>query len=142
MYFISVFFPIIVYRNMFFSSSTTWERSTMHLKFDLTGIRTHDLQIMIVHFMLLPVTVTACPSAYVWYKEYCFYGPATHTSLLSISYRFTVEPDMAKHIHNAMVNLIIDRTCVPARIRNPSTRTLYPYYHHTKFSTIRSTRTG
>ena len=36
-----------------FSSSTTWDRSTMHPKFDPTGFRTHDLQIMIVHFMSL-----------------------------------------------------------------------------------------
>ena len=34
-----------------FSSSTTWDRSTMHPKFDLTGVRTHDLQIITVHFM-------------------------------------------------------------------------------------------
>ena len=36
-----------------FSSSTTWDRSTTHPKFDPTGIRTHDLQIMTVHFMSL-----------------------------------------------------------------------------------------
>ena len=36
-----------------FDSRTTWDRSTTHPKFDLTGVRTHDLQIMIVHFMSL-----------------------------------------------------------------------------------------
>ena len=36
-----------------FSLSTTWDRSTMHSKFDPTGVRTHDLQIMTVHFMSL-----------------------------------------------------------------------------------------
>ena len=34
-----------------FSSTTTWDRNTMHLKFDPTGVQTHDLQIMTVHFM-------------------------------------------------------------------------------------------
>ena len=34
-----------------FGSSTTWDRSTMHPKFDPIGVRTHDLQIMTVHFM-------------------------------------------------------------------------------------------
>ena len=36
-----------------FSLSTTWDRSTTHPKFDLTGVQTHDLQIMTVHFMSL-----------------------------------------------------------------------------------------
>ena len=36
-----------------FDSSTTWDRSTTHFKFDPTGVRTHDLQIMTVHFMSL-----------------------------------------------------------------------------------------
>ena len=36
-----------------FSSSTTWDRTTTHPKFDPTGVRTHDLQIMTVHFMSL-----------------------------------------------------------------------------------------
>ena len=35
------------------SSSTTWGRSTTHPKFDSTGVRTHDLQIMTVYFMSL-----------------------------------------------------------------------------------------
>ena len=39
--------------NYIFSSSTTWDRSTMHPKFDLTRVRTHDLQVMTVHFMSL-----------------------------------------------------------------------------------------
>ena len=34
-----------------FSSSTTWDRSTTHPKFDPTGVRTHDLQLMTVIFM-------------------------------------------------------------------------------------------
>ena len=34
-------------------SSTTLDRNTMHPKFDLTGVQTHDLQIMTVHFMSL-----------------------------------------------------------------------------------------
>ena len=38
---------------MFKVSSTTEDRSTMHPKFNLNGIRTHDLQIMTVHFMSL-----------------------------------------------------------------------------------------
>ena len=38
---------------LMFGSSTTWDRSTMHPKFDTTGVRTHDLQIMTVHFMSL-----------------------------------------------------------------------------------------
>ena len=40
-----------------FSSSTTWDRSTMHPKFDPTGARTHDLQIMTVHFKSLRRTL-------------------------------------------------------------------------------------
>ena len=32
-----------------FSSSTTWDRSTTHPKFDPTRVPTHDLQIMTVH---------------------------------------------------------------------------------------------
>ena len=36
-----------------FSSSTTYDRSTMHPKLDPTGVQTHDLQIMTVHFMSL-----------------------------------------------------------------------------------------
>ena len=34
-----------------FGSSTTSDRSTRHPKFDPTGVRTHDLQIMTVHSM-------------------------------------------------------------------------------------------
>ena len=34
-----------------FGSSASWDRSTTHLNFDLTVVRTHDLQIMTVHFM-------------------------------------------------------------------------------------------
>ena len=34
-----------------FSSNATWDRSTTHPKFDPTGVRTHDLQIMTVHFI-------------------------------------------------------------------------------------------
>ena len=36
-----------------FGSSMIQGRSTMHPKFDLSGVRTHDLQIMTVHFMSL-----------------------------------------------------------------------------------------
>ena len=36
-----------------FGSSTTWNRSTTHPKFNPTGVWTHDLQIMTVHFMSL-----------------------------------------------------------------------------------------
>ena len=36
-----------------FGSSTTKDRSTTHPKFNLTGVRTHNLQIMTVHFMSL-----------------------------------------------------------------------------------------
>ena len=36
-----------------FSSCMTWDRSTTHPKFDPIGVRTHDLQIMAVHFMSL-----------------------------------------------------------------------------------------
>ena len=36
-----------------FGSSTTQDRSTMHPKFDPTGVQTHDLQIMTVHFTSL-----------------------------------------------------------------------------------------
>ena len=36
-----------------FNSSTTWDRSTTHPKFDPTGVRTHDFQIMTVHSMSL-----------------------------------------------------------------------------------------
>ena len=36
-----------------FDSSTTWDSSTTYLKFDPTGVRTHDLQIITVHFMSL-----------------------------------------------------------------------------------------
>ena len=45
-----------------FSSSTTWDRSTTHPKFDPTGVRTHDFQIMTVHFMSLrrPSSSPAC----------------------------------------------------------------------------------
>ena len=32
----------------------TYDRSTTHLKFNPTRVRTHDLEIMIVHFMSLP----------------------------------------------------------------------------------------
>ena len=39
-------------KNMF-NSSTTWDRSTTHPKFDPTRVRSHDLQIMTVHFMSL-----------------------------------------------------------------------------------------
>ena len=45
-------FKSIQYVTMF-SSSTTWGRSTMHPKFDPTGVRTHDLRIITVHFMSL-----------------------------------------------------------------------------------------
>ena len=40
-----------IYKN--FGSSTTWNRSTTHPKFDLTTVQTHDLQIITAHFMLL-----------------------------------------------------------------------------------------
>ena len=36
-----------------FSSSTTWDRSTMHPNFDPKGVRIHDLQIMTVHSISL-----------------------------------------------------------------------------------------
>ena len=36
-----------------FISSMTKDRSTKQPKFNLTGVRTHDLQIMTVHFMSL-----------------------------------------------------------------------------------------
>ena len=36
-----------------FGSSTTWDKSTTHPKFDQTWARTHDLQIMTAHFMSL-----------------------------------------------------------------------------------------
>ena len=32
----------LVSRNDRFSSSTTWDRSTTHPKFDATGVQTHD----------------------------------------------------------------------------------------------------
>ena len=48
------------YHNMF-GSSTTWDRSTTHPKFDPTGIRTHDLQIMTVHFMSLGCRLSNYP---------------------------------------------------------------------------------
>ena len=42
-------------RKNVFGSSTIWDRSTMHPKFDVTGVWTHNynLQIMTVHFMSL-----------------------------------------------------------------------------------------
>ena len=44
-----------------FGSSTTWDRSTTHSKFDPTRVQTHDLQIMTVH-------VTETPSHKPWRK--------------------------------------------------------------------------
>ena len=41
------------------------DKSTMHPKFDLTRVQTHDLQIMTVHFMSLfteAPALTTCPS--------------------------------------------------------------------------------
>ena len=38
---------------IFFGSNTNWDRSTTHPKFEPTGVRSHDLQIMTVHFMSL-----------------------------------------------------------------------------------------
>ena len=35
------------------TTTNDWERSTKHPKFDPTGVRTHDLQIMTAHFMSL-----------------------------------------------------------------------------------------
>ena len=46
-------YTFTIENNDVFSSSTTWDRSTTHPKFNLTGVRTHDLQIMTVHFMSL-----------------------------------------------------------------------------------------
>ena len=37
----------------FFGSSRTYDRSITHPKVDLTEVRTHDLQLMTVHFMSL-----------------------------------------------------------------------------------------
>ena len=43
-----------------FGTSTTLERSTTHPKFDPTGIGTHDLHIMKIHF------VTETPALITW----------------------------------------------------------------------------
>ena len=52
-----------------FSSSTTWDRSTTNPKFDSTGVRTHDLQIMTLHVTETP-SLTTRPS--VTSKNPCF----------------------------------------------------------------------
>ena len=44
--------PLSFNLNHMFSSSTTWDRNTTHPKFNPTGVRTHDLQIMTVHFQV------------------------------------------------------------------------------------------
>ena len=45
-------------------SSTTQDRSTTHPKFNLTGVQTHDFQIMTVHFMSLRCLMTR-PSVFL-----------------------------------------------------------------------------
>ena len=50
-------------RDFIFGSSMTLDRSTTHPKFDPTGVRTHDLQIMTVYFMSLRrLLLTTLPS--------------------------------------------------------------------------------
>ena len=61
-------YNVLKYTKIFmFSSSTTWDRSTTHSKFDSTGVRTHDLQIMTVHFMSLRLKYLASLVPYQTY---------------------------------------------------------------------------
>ena len=49
-----LYHPLSLFSEGFkFSSSTTWDRSATHPKFDPIGVRTHNLEIMTVHFKSL-----------------------------------------------------------------------------------------
>ena len=54
-YFVCNLWRVHLYLNIL-GSSTTSDRRTMHPKFDLTGLRTRDLQVITVHFTISSVT--------------------------------------------------------------------------------------
>ena len=64
-----------------FGTSMTKDRSTMHPKFDLTGVRTHDLQIMTVNLI----------STYFIQKKWIGHG-IEHDNALSSTFNVTEMP--------------------------------------------------
>ena len=46
-------FATLIYLDLYFWIKYDLDRRTTHPKFDPTGVQTHDLQIMTVHFMSL-----------------------------------------------------------------------------------------
>ena len=69
--------------HFYFGTSTTWDRSTTHLKFDPTGVRTNDHQIMTVHFMSLRRLLW--PLGHQWLhtssKKYASWSPTSNCTI-------------------------------------------------------------